>query len=353
MLTQTSLPIRPILSGLCLVAASLSMAACAKAPDITSDTVPKKQIMAINARIDKLYPDIADSLEGQVLAVAVKAIEDLVHIEGGSFMMGDFKAPCDPVDPRLMEWTPDAECYTSTFAIKTGSAFQHKVTLSSYSLAKFETTYQGFDAFQLVRGLDVVKGKLRREYNLPAKQFANKPTPTKYWQEAKDYCRWLGDLTAMPFDLPTEAQWEYAARNRGQNIYYATNNGQIINGHRPHRLLDEKGRLYHKQFEKTEWNYNGGLNLTKVGILPPNPLGLYDMAGNASEWVNDWFSADYYKTSPEHNPQGPDTGEEKVIRGAADDRPMTTDRGSENPVQDNYYSIHSFRCALQQEAPAL
>ena len=68
------------------------------------------------------------------------------------------------------------------------------------------------------------------------------------------------------------------------------------------------------------------------------------MAGNAKEWVNDWFSKDYYQRSPEFDPQGPSTGTKKVKRGGE----LTTYRLGEDIVQDEYYSSIGFRCALQQ-----
>ncbi|MEF1218905.1 SUMF1/EgtB/PvdO family nonheme iron enzyme, partial [Photobacterium damselae] len=75
--------------------------------------------------------------------------------------------------------------------------------------------------------------------------------------------------------------------------------------------------------------------------------GLYDMAGNAGEWVNDWYSKDYYKVSPELNPQGPETGTEKVVRGWGGSMPLTTSRSHEKPIDSMYYSRRGFRCAVQ------
>ncbi len=98
----------------------------------------------------------------------------------------------------------------------------------------------------------------------------------------------------LSFGLPTEAQWEYAARNRGQLVVLATDNGTI-----------DRGR-----------NYSPSLhNPMEVGHFPPSPMGFYDLSGNAAEWVQDWYVEDYYKHSPVHDPRGPKMGRSKVYRG--------------------------------------
>lgn len=88
-----------------------------------------------------------------------------------------------------------------------------------------------------------------------------------------------------------------------------------------------------------------------VGQFASNPLGLYDVAGNATDWVNDWYGADYYRSSPVDNPRGPETGTQKVRRGSDFSElgwqsANTVRRWPDNPVQKNYYSSTSFRCAI-------
>ncbi|KJG11885.1 hypothetical protein UB38_18660, partial [Photobacterium iliopiscarium] len=242
-----------------------------------------------------------------------------------------------------MDWSPDAKCNTTISNFKTGSNFIHKVTLSNYSLANHETTYHGFDAFQRVHHRAVVKSEMREKYDLPDDKFKDLAAPTKAWQEAKDYCLWLGELTDYPIDLPTEAQWEYAARNRGKHIYYGTNNGYIQRKGDQH-LVD--GSRY-VDYTKDEWNIGSSIDLNQIKLYPPNPLGLYDMAGNVKEWMNDWYSEDYYQQSPVLDPQGPSAGVKKVMRGGG----LTTSRAGQAIVQDEYISLNGFRCAVQQAIP--
>nr|WP_145538274.1 SUMF1/EgtB/PvdO family nonheme iron enzyme [Yersinia alsatica] len=104
-------------------------------------------------------------------------------------------------------------------------------------------------------------------------------------------------------DLPTESQWEYAARNRGGNVIFATNNRKY-----------EPGSNLASSVQKSEMLVDSGFSYP-IGKLPPTPLGLFDMAGNGVDWISDWYDDSYYNNSPEINPQGPENGVYKVIRG--------------------------------------
>lgn len=170
------------------------------------------------------------------------------------------------------------------------------------------------------------------------------------WQQAKDYCQWLGKESDKNIDLPTEAQWEYAARSRGQYLPFSTNNGNF-----------ELGSNIPEQKKLDEYTDGYGFPIYPIGKYPPNPLGLYDMGLSGAEWSNDWYSTDYYSHSPVYDPQGPVKGNEKVLRGyVGGDRQyaLTIFRQSSQPVpkfagRDDYQKfgvspLFVFRCVINK-----
>ncbi|MCM1022378.1 MAG: SUMF1/EgtB/PvdO family nonheme iron enzyme [Muribaculum sp.] len=168
-----------------------------------------------------------------------------------------------------------------------GSAHKpHNVSLSSYGIGKFEVTQ---DLWQAVMGSNPSYTKGSR---LPV-------VGVKY-AECVTFCRKLSQITGRTFRLPTEAEWEYAARggqNSQMNKYSGSNN------------LDDVA--WHKG--------NSGSKPHPVGQKKPNELGIYDMSGNAQEWCHDWYDESYYASSPVNNPKGPsgpDNDKGRVVRGA-------------------------------------
>jgi len=158
------------------------------------------------------------------------------------------------------------------------------------------------------------------------------PTPTKHWQEAKDFCTWVGDLSGYPIDLPTEAQWEFMARSGGKHVLFPTDTGNLDFG--KNFPIEGEGQTF------------------PVDRFPANPLGVFGLAGNATDWVNDWYGEDYYRHSPTKNPRGPETGLYKVKRGSNyPENPLSAAsivrRWPDNPQQDAYYPGTGFRCSVQ------
>lgn len=294
------------------------LAACNSDIDVSSSVLSKEQVATIISNVNQHYPDADNELKQNIAKVAVKSIENMLFVEGGSFIMGDFRMPCMNADLNRPVWTPEASCYSQVEIVNRGADIQHEVTLSSYSLSKYEAELLDYDVYLQTLGRpfeqSVYEGQYlergSKVYKTALPKFVKKPAREVSWQDAKNYCQWLGQLTALPVDLPTEAQWEYAARSRGQKLYYATNNGFKQYKNRGYYNPELGG---YEEFTAETANIDG--DLKPVGTFEPNPLGIYDMTNNAKEWVNDWYAKNYYKVSPKLDPQGPDSGEYKVARG--------------------------------------
>ncbi|QLR03557.1 formylglycine-generating enzyme family protein [Providencia rettgeri] len=239
------------------------------------------------------------------------SMENMVPIPGGRFQMGDF----GPLFDDKLPYSSDP----STRPL-------HWVSLSAFKMGKYRVTWGEFNRWLAVQGREhlesYTEGK-KSELTYLLEIFGDDYPAKVSWSDAKAYCQWLGRTSGKKTDLPTEAQWEYAARSGGQFLIYGNSDNQMYYEQDPARNF-------------TDWS-------APVGLFAPNPIGLYDMMGNGTDWVSDWYSEVYYQHSPEENPQGPDNGEEKVTRGYHDssDGASTISRGSKIP--DNEFG-NGFRC---------
>lgn len=277
----------------------------------TNDYISEKKLAALP--VPRQSPELAKSLaelqtgsiDERKARLKAKVFADMVYVQGGSFMRGDFT--------RLM-----GIAGVTRMTSKEDDKVIKEITLSDLWIGKYKVTYAEFDVFTDATGrprTGMEYGAELRHPTIPARA---------YWQSAKDYCLWLGQLTGLPMDLPTEAQWEYAARSRGQFLAVATDDGNVEYG---------RNLPYGKQTGVLspigeKWIY-------PVGLFPPNPLGLFDMSSNGLEWVNDWYAADAYATADARDPQGPATGIKKVVRSGEADSPLvgsTVHRYSAEPL---------------------
>ena len=184
----------------------------------------------------------------------------------------------------------------------------HSVTLSSFKISKYEVTNAQYANFLNSVGANSdgsVGGNtyvyIGNEYcNItynntrfePVQGTDNLPVMVVSWEGAKAFCDWAGGR------LPTEAEWEFAARGGNSSHGYAYSGSNTLND--------------------VCWNAsNTFAHPQDVGTLAPNELGIYDMSGNAMEWCADWYGWDYYSSSESNNPQGPATGDERVVRGGS------------------------------------
>ncbi|MGF9573121.1 SUMF1/EgtB/PvdO family nonheme iron enzyme [Klebsiella pneumoniae] len=266
-------------------------------------------------------------------ALVAKSLSNMVPVKGGEFLMGDF-------GPLVGQKLP--------FSINQDDKVLHKVVLSDFSISKFKVTNDDYNKYLQITGIKKPPiNILVKEYpSLQKDDYSVGVT----WQQAKDYCQWLGKESDKNIDLPTEAQWEYAARSRGQYLPFSTNNGNF-----------ELGSNIPEQKKLDEYTDGYGFPIYPIGKYPPNPLGLYDMGLSGAEWSNDWYSTDYYSHSPVYDPQGPVKGNEKVLRGYVDgDRQyaLTIFRQSSQPVpkfagRDDYQKfgvspLFVFRCVINK-----
>lgn len=124
----------------------------------------------------------------------------------------------------------------------------------------------------------------------------NYPVEEVNWTDCQDFIDKLNSQSSKTFRLPTEAEWEYAARSGGKEQKYA--GGDNV--------------------DSVAWyGDNSEYKTHEVGTKAPNDLGIYDMSGNVWELCSDWYSSDYYSNSPRDNPQGPSSGSYRVIRGGS------------------------------------
>lgn len=205
----------------------------------------------------------------------------------------------------------------------------HTVYLDNFYIDKYEVTNTLYKA--CVDTGSCRPPKSVEFFNNPS--YADFPVVNVDWYMANDYCTWRGG------HLPTEAQWEKAARGTDERMYPWGNEISCKNAN---------------YFDNTIPQTCGG-EMVKVGSYPDgmSPYGVYEMAGNAIEWVADWFDGDalvadrYYAISPPSNPQGPATGDRKVVRGGSwRNIPVdlrTTTRNWGYPI-DFHFTI-GFRCA--------
>ncbi len=291
------------------------------------------------------------SAELQGLIHQVKA--NLVFVEGGDFLMGDFGAKYGPEKIQL-----DTEKDSKPL---------HKVTLSGYSISKFKTTNQEYQLYLKLNNLSLRKASntLTQKRIDSLNKLPDTPAHMN-WNDAEKYCAWLGKVSGLPFALPTEAQWEYAARSRGQFVIAGTNSG-VLEMKDISRGINISGDLDRADFARKMGLAGEFMVALPVDSYPPNPLGLYDMAGNGYEWVNDWYDPDYYKHSPVVDPGGPEKpvykrrediddteGKyQKVLRGAGLSGPfqgLTVDRYSRSP-DTNVISTTTVRCVVNSPQP--
>ena len=216
-----------------------------------------------------------------------------------------------PTPPRGYVWAPPGEyrmgCSTGDSQCFRDEIPQHSVKLSNgFFLMRTEVTIDDFRAYARATGAPIPYLNVGGEV----------PVATVTWDEGKAYCEWAGGR------LPTEAEWEYAARAGSGEPFYG-------------------------QPDAIAW-YQGNTNSPRnVGQKQQNSFGLHDMLGNVSEWVNDRYDEKYYQSSPPGDPPGQVSGESRVVRGGSylDDSGSLRVSRREARAPDAKGAQVGFRCA--------
>jgi formylglycine-generating enzyme required for sulfatase activity len=199
---------------------------------------------------------------------------------------------------------------------------RHQVWLSAYYIDKYPVTFDQFDKFCDAIG--------KPHVNDQGWERGKRPAINLTWQDADEYCKWAGKR------LPTEAEWEKAAKGGKDTIYF---------------WGDDPG-----QADDYAWfARNSELRSHPVGSKKPNRFGLYDMVGNVSQWTADWYDTEYYPVSPAKDPKGPQIkkGKFRALRGSswffAAETLRVANRGGDDPKHASIYT--GCRCAKSPDQP--
>ena len=142
------------------------------------------------------------------------------------------------------------------------------------------------------------------------------PVVNVTWNDAQAMSRWLSEKEGVKYRLPTEAEWEYAARAGTRTHFYSGNDVQSLL--KVANLFDQDAGKYWLKWQRYTLDGHDGFAFTAaVGSFAPNAFGVYDMHGNVWEWCADWYAEDYYARSPVNDPAGPASGNVRVRRGGS------------------------------------
>jgi len=197
---------------------------------------------------------------------------EMVSVRGGTFTMGS-----EPMFDNYADERP-----------------AHRVTVSDFHIGKYPVTQAQWKA---------VMGSYPS--GLHNTGCDDCPVENVNWNDVQEFIKKLNAQTGKTYRLPTEAEWEYAARGGVQSKGYKYSGS---------RNLDEVA-WYDGNYKNSKHGDQGTTH--PVGKKKPNELGIYDMSGNIQEWCQDWYDKDYYSDSPSNNPKGPSSGSYRVLRGGS------------------------------------
>jgi len=238
----------------------------------------------------------------------------LKYIQGGTFQMGATRDPEVSYGDEL----PVHQVGVNAFQIS-----QYEITARQYCAYLNDRDIKSNGRYQDVLYIDILDPDCPVRYAgsqfVPEKGKGKYPVSEVTWFGAHAFCEWMGGR------LPSEAEWEFAARGGSKSNNYKYSGSDKLD-------------------EVAWYKGNSRGHAHPVGQKVPNELGLYDMSGNVWEWCHDWYGFDYYGSSPEENPMGPSEGSSRVMRGGAWNMDgwncRVSNRSSKSPgITYNYYGI--------------
>lgn len=229
-------------------------------------------LMWVLSSREKTYGYSRDNLivSGVVLTKAQASVmnqilDNMIYIDGGTFVMGNTE--------KGNKFWIEADQYSSVY---------HNVTLNGFYISKYELTQEQWLT-------------LTGDYSVLRNLSPQNPVDYISWDAAFQLAEYLKRLTGLPFSLPTEAQWEYAAKGGSNTLGYIYSGSDNV--------------------DDVAWVASFDTLVHRVGLLEPNELGLYDMTGNVAEWCLDYYGE--YEDKEQTDPSGPQSGKLKVIRGGS------------------------------------
>lgn len=225
-----------------------------------------------------------------VLSCSPEMPMEMVFVKGGCYQMGDtFGDGKRHPHPVFFEYPKSVEEPV------------HEACVDDFFIGKYEVTMRQWRAIMGNTRFEFTSDPIHEALRMGKPEFTSCdecPIGQVSWHDTQQFINKLNKKTGKNYRLPTEAEWEYAARSGGKNEKYAGTNNKSELG------------------DYAWYSKNSGRMTNPVGMKKPNGLGIYDMSGNVWEWVNDWYDKDYNNSSKD-NPKGPRFGKYRVIRGGS------------------------------------
>ncbi|MDQ0144685.1 formylglycine-generating enzyme family protein [Pseudarthrobacter niigatensis] len=249
-----------------------------------------------------------------------KLTHEDISLPGGTYTMGDTFGEGYPRDGE----SPTHQVHVDSFAID-ATTVTNKMFAAFMADSGYRTEAEAFGSSAVFHLLststkdDILGAAAGAPWwlNIRGADWAHPTGPDSHWEAIPDhpvvhvshtdalaYCHWAGRR------LPTEAEWEYAARGGLEGMRYAWGNELTPNG-------EHRCNIWQGSFPQKNTTDDGYLGTAPVKAFPPNGYGLYEVAGNVWEWCSDWFLPKYYRNSPTDNPRGPTIGAGRVMRGGS------------------------------------